>query len=317
MLITPFKDIAESSLDLKYSALNGNKFRLDRIAVEKSGFKEILRKTTHFGICYGNYGQIYDFIDILTDIKSGEVIEINSSITNKELETRVPLNFIYPQYIDDNFINLQSVLQDYKLKPQTQLINNVDFIPFINVYEDELNLDFTQTLGPFAAFISGVTMAAPFRCSFIIDSKLGYNFDRVQSSLKDTDILAISKRAFNNFVKGINQLYKRFKDICEKEKRNIRMHIYISEFGVLIYVEDYELHSGNFVLNLNNSDHCRMLRYLDACVGPFYGSSEEFGNLLHTECKMLIPTLFENDYVQNEFIRSEYPEAYISAYANY
>jgi len=315
MRIIPFQDCNSPSFDFKYMSLCAHKFRLDRIAIQRLGSKEVLRKTTHFGMSYGSLAQVYDFIDIISDIRTKSLIQINTSITNKELDDRVPINFVFPEFTRDNLIDINQLAQDYEIH-HIQLIDNTDFIHNINIFEDSFNMDYTETLGPFVALISGATMLAPFSCNLIIDSKDGFVYKNERATIKDPDIIMMSQKAFCNFMKGIDVLYKHLKDICEKEETHVRMYIIVNEFTTYIRFTDLKNNNLTFSLNLNNSDHCRMLRYLDACVGPKYSNSDVFGQLLDTDCQMLIPTLFENDYSQYEFLKAEYAENYVSEYIN-
>jgi hypothetical protein len=309
MLIRPFEDITTPQCDLKYATITNSHFKLEHLLVEPK--KNHLIKTTYVGSLLGSYGTIYDFINTITDLNTSRLIEVNSSITNRELGERVPFNFV-PLFDHDNtYININDIIDNYKVK-NMPLYSNYDLSPVIDAYEDEMNMNFCESLGMISAFCSGATLLAPFRCAVILDSDLGYKIDKLDVPFPDYDILQSEKCAINNFIRGISILYARFKEVCKYYEEKLRYHIYINEFGT--YITVYNEYNKKLILNLNNTDHCRILRYIDACYGAAYTSSEIFGLLLETESVMLIPTLFEGDYVKKEFVTAHYPEIYESIY---
>ena len=309
MILPICKEIDDTLFNLKYAVINDYKVLLNKITIQKGRYFDVLRKTTHFGRRLNNYVQVYNFIDTLSNIETGEIIEVNTSVTNKELDTSVPFNFVFPLNTNRNFINLSNILDEYSLQHAT-ISDNIDFLANIYGFEDNFNLSFTKTLGPIVILVSGATMLSPFKCKAIFDSDCGFKFTNIEYNIPDKDVENMSKKAFEGFARGICGPYNLFRDTCKKEGRSMRIYVFITEFGAYFEVIDNVYPNNRYILNINNSDHCLFLRYLDAYIGNNYCNSEEFGLLLDTDCKMLIPTLFDVDYERENFLTGKYPEHY-------
>jgi hypothetical protein len=84
----------------------------------------------------------------------------------------------------------------------------------------------------------------------------------------------------------------------------------------MVYVIIYDAQHPDIRMqfSLNNSDHCRLLRFLDATYGPKYHNSEIFGELLDINDTTVIPSLFNAEWEQQEFLIGYDPNYYMTSY---
>lgn len=293
MIIKP-QFVDRNVREYKYLSTKNTNTRFDSVYIDN----EKVIKSTHFG----TNNNFYDFIWTETDIKSGEIINIKSSIRDKgpHFNNELPSNYIYPSY------------SNYAIG-KSNVVDNSYFQYQIDCYEDDFNLSFTDTVGPLIALLSSSTISIPFRMAIIMDSKMGIMIHNYYDTFKDIDSSGISDTIVTNFMRSLNVIDKRFRHICENEKRNIRILAYIGDFGISIRIIDVD-YNITLLYELNNSDHCRILRIIDAYVGSKYVSSEPFGSLYDAKCIALMPTLFDSYIDQNNFLYKNEGKNYETVY---
>jgi hypothetical protein len=296
MIIRPQLENDLNKREYKFISRTGSKTRFDNLKINN---KKII-KGTYFQRNYS--GKFSDFIVSQTDKDTGEVTNISSSIIGHYGGNAFdkPANYINPDISNSYFS--KSRLQD-----------NTNFQININLFEDDFNLDFCSSLGPLLSLLSGATISIPFQMALVIDSKRGINIPYVYDSLMHLEGIDLSKKQMISLMKSLNVLYKKFKTDCEKEKRNLIIYAFLGDFGVSIRVED-ERYNLQGIYELNNSDHCRILRCVDANIGRSYTSSEPFGILLEAKCLALLPSLFSTGEEQNEFLFSPLGNNYETDY---
>jgi hypothetical protein len=298
MLIRPViknKDCRE----YKYLTNNGNKIRLDSLIVKEGN----LYKSTYFGKTLSGEPVFEDFLWVKTPINGSKPCVLEASIAGRGVNGGIP---IPPNYIAPSTIN--SKIGNYIL------FDNKNFQINIDVYEDEFNLSFCDTVGLIISLVSSATLSIPFNMQIIIDSNMGINIKDFHNTLKKIEGIDTGFNLIKEFIQNLNIIYKKFKDVCDKENRKLRLYISIGDFGSFINVIDTEYDNIKFLYNINNTDHCRMLRYIDAYVGNNYTSSEQFGTLYETKLMTLVPSLFDTDEEKEMFLNDNNNENYITRY---
>jgi hypothetical protein len=321
MLIKPDSSsiLSDTYQTINKTSIDGNKIRIDSVKYHKNNDKkDELIKSSHFGkIIFKDTALLQDFISTKIDVESGEVTNIESSIAGTKCGfPEVPSNYISP-YFEKNKEKLFDApiikLGDHELI-NNNLSDNTDYYITIDVFEDNFNLDFCKTAGLLASVLSMSSILSPFRCVVIIDSDMGINVKEFDPIFKDIELKSLAINNFRRFIKAIDIVERKFNYMCQKENRSIRVYCYIYEFGIIMDIIDKTYNGMKMIFKLNNSDHCRILRSLDAAEGISYSSTDTFETLLDTNCLTLLPSLFDSFEELDEFKYGITNKNYITSY---
>ncbi len=330
MLLVPSRYIKEEKevMNHKIATYDSSNIRLDTIEIKRKEFTFYLDRKTYFGKICGNYFDIRDFISSRTNLNSGELELVESSVTNNYNGDRVneiPNNYIDPKgKIDFNFIKNPvydfKYLNDFKVR-YNKLEDNVGLPLTAYVFEDNFNMEYAQGIGNLISLVSGANISIPFRCDIIIDNIYGYNIKNINLLLKeDSDVQTIFKKQFKELGKSVKIISDRMIDEYKRLKNtgnlpdHIRIYCGIREFDTIIRAINVDFHETMIEFKINNSDHIRTLMTTMSSLGANYMTQESFGDLIDCNIKMTEPSMFlSEDYRENFLIcrtADNYPASY-------
>ena len=326
MILVPdvYKDTEETIKSIKYvtSDKRGN-IRLDRIDLKYENGSKILERMSHFGKNYGKFFDIDDFSFSKTNLDTGTIESVESSITNGfDTTSYIP----YPSnYIgidgkrkDFGFINKAiydiTELNGYLFR-NASLVDNVSLPIAAYNFEDTFNLEFSNIVGNLSTIVTRTSLSIPFRINIIIDSKLGINIKNLNDIFKDTEFKDILKIELMSFMKALNVIERSLKKVCEEEKRHIRLYVGIREFDSFINIHDVD-YKLSYNLHLNNTDHARSIYTSISHLGSRWFDTEQFGDLLETKCITVPAVMYElsDELRRNAYEMNEYSDNFLLQY---
>jgi len=315
MLLVPdhYEDKFETIKSFKYVTVNkhGVDIRLDRIDLKMENGHKIIERMTHFGNSYAQFFDIDEFLFSKTNIDTKEVDSVETSIVNGINGLYGRNNVTYPQ----NFVGIDGETENFPfinkaiynigklngyIPRSASLSNNCHLQNVAYDFEDRLNIEYSGLVGILSAIITQSSISIPFRADIIIDSQLGINIKNLKLIFNDTDIKEAFSGELKSFYNALNVVYRSVKQKYEKENRRIRIYAAVREFDSFITIKDTE-YDIEYKFHLNNSDHARSLYTTIAHLGPRWFDKEEFGDLMETKCKTIIPAMFEMQDEQRRF----------------
>ena len=326
MILVPdvYKQEDEILRTIKYATFDkkGN-VRLDRIDLKSDKGNRILERMTHFGKMLGSLFSIDDFTFSKTDIKTNVIESAEMSVTNGVFGTShipYPNNFkgIDGKTKDFGFINRAiydlNELEGYNYRI-SDLSDNVTLPWLANEFEDTLNIEYSGLIGNLSAIITQASMSIPFRVDIVIDSKYGFNITNLKEIFKDSEFKDIIKKEIESLGRAISVINRKLKEICEKEKRYIRIYSGIREFDSYINIQDVD-NKIKYTLHLNNSDHARSLFTTISHLGRRWYDTEEFGDLMETKCTTIPAAMYEmgDENRRYTFENADYSDNFLLSY---
>jgi hypothetical protein len=149
----------------------------------------------------------------------------------------------------------------------------------VQIFEDEYQLPYTETIGLINTFFSTWGYGYPFETTIIIDCKRKeFNIPRI------TYLPIVSKDKIKNiymkFIKEVGLISDYLFRLTEHEKRNIKFIVFFHPFGSIVKIKDLDRHTIDMVKNYNaNQPHALMKNVYNG--GLKYISGESF-KLLRT-----------------------------------
>jgi len=322
MLLRPNNEKDYSSRvidDHKYLTIHNSVVRLDTIKISSDSGGLVLNRSTHFGDTNGIMCSLTDFIFSQTDLITGDLKIIESSVTNNYINKRViglPNNYIDPMSdcLSMGAFNMPIYrldgLMDFNIR-KTEIRDNISLPLITDKFEDQFNLEFSKAIGNIASVATSATLSLPFRCDIIVDTDMkgSFNIKNIKLLYKGIVEDSVYKDIVYKFSKSISYICNRFSDYCNKEKRSIRMYISVREFDTYITLIDKQLKS-EFKMHLNNSDHLRAGLTAMSHLGSKFMNKESFGDLIESECITTMPSIFLTEYSRMNFEYCEEADNY-------
>jgi hypothetical protein len=299
---------------------NGN-VRIDSwIRVNKGRNEKNYAKLTHFGnVLYGDQAHINDFIYSELDNR-GNLKNFSSSIEGYSLLSGGTPITPPSNYIDPNGQKIGRYLKEIPVIDLSQLpskvitahiADNRYMVMDSEIYEDEMNAPYL-TYGMVLAAMTASSFHIPFKASVIMDAKRGFMV-RDARLLNDQFEMPpdVGKLSMVAFVKFLDKVTKGFMYHCNRWQVPLRAHAVVGPFGcaVDIFNQDFPgLHFRNFV---NNSDHCRILRTMDATDHKEYQNSPIFWYLVE-QGPSVLTSLFDTEDDRDSFRKGCAPTHFVS-----
>lgn len=312
MLITSFSTpkhtVGVVKKDLHVSP-NGN-VRLDTwINLERKGTQA---KISHFGkqVIPGKM-LVKDFIYSETDSK-GEVVDFSSSIIGNgflhgsHVDQR-PWNFVDSdgQRVDaSNRLDLPPIIDidgsDINIRIDSIVGDNA-FLPVeADIFEDDMNAPFAL-YGMALAAMTVCAMHSPYAAFMIMDSKLGFDMKsitKLSGSYGASDVAIVNNlRDMGKFMSRINM---GFADASRRHESDLRVHAYVHPFGCVVDIFDKQNPYLKFRNHVNISDHCRILRTIEA-RDRSYQESQLFEEINKFKYPSAYTSLFDSSDEKSEF----------------
>ena len=127
--------------------------------------------------------------------------------------------------------------------------------------------------------------------------------------------MADLKKEIESLGRAISVINRKLKEICEKEKRYIRIYSGIREFDSYINIQDVD-NKIKYTLHLNNSDHARSLFTTISHLGRRWYDTEEFGDLMETKCITVPAAMYEmgDENRRYTFENTDYSDNFLLSY---
>ena len=332
MILVPERYLPQNKLIRGYryatiSSSNDLKIRLDAIEYLKENNRYLLRRMTHFGTIFGNYFTIRDFLVSETDLQTGKIESVESSVANNYDGGRIdelPKNYIDIDgktdfgYLNANVYKFDKLI-NFNIR-KGKLEDNI-YLPIIgDVFEDDFNMEYSRGVGNLAVIITSAQLSVPFRCDIIIDNIEGYNITNVKCLEKDSDVQAIFKKEFKSFTKSIKNISDTLKRDYEDgfnngdEVDHMRIYCGIREFDSYIRCINVDLDNLEFNFHFNNSDHLRTLLTTMSRLGENFMFENSFNDLMSSKSLLLPDSLFDNDFLRANFLTAREPMNYSASY---
>lgn len=286
--------------------------------------KDRFIKSSHFGNTVdGDHVKIHDYIYTEMDDK-GELIDFSSSVTG--YGTIRGENCIEPPSVYRNphglLVPVDSLPYSRPLEIISELGGNVrngtvynnSFYPEeANVFEDTLNAPY-MIYGMIIAALTATSFQVPYQASVIMDSDHGFNLPIISSLQNKYEIPADALKSTTNKVyRFLNQIQKGFVGLCNSNEIHFRAHGVVHPFGCVVEIFDKDFPKHKFRTYVNNSDHCRILRTIDA-VDRSYLDSELFGSFIDNNIPSAVSSMFDSKEERDDFAYGLTTKNYISTY---
>lgn len=301
--------------------------RLDSIEYIREDGRYFINRMTHFGNLYGYRFSIRDFLVSKTDLESGKVESIESSVGNNYDGSRIeelPENYIdidgkkYFSCLNKNVYNMEKLV-GFDIR-KGKLEDNV-YLPIAgNLFEDNFNMEYSRGVGNLAALATAAQLSIPFRCDIIIDNTSGYNITNMTQLIKDSDVQTIFKKEFKSFCNSIRLISD---SICSDYKKgketgdyvdHMRIYCGIREFDSFIKCVNIDVNNFELLFHFNNSDHLRTLLTTMSHLGEDFIFEESFKDLIDMNCLLTADSMFDSEYLRSNFETAKEPMNYIASY---
>lgn len=181
------------------------------------------------------------------------------------------------------------------------------------IFEDELNAPY-MLYGMVIAALSASSFHVPYEASVIMDSEEGFHVPNIK---RLNNLFDIPKEAMNanvrKFVEFLSYVQKGFSGLSKSNDVRFRAHGYVHPFGCVVEIFDKEFPKHKFRSYVNNSDHCRILRTLDA-VDNKYLSSPLFGSFIDSQIPSAVSSMFDSKEDKDEFAYGIGTRNYLSVF---
>jgi hypothetical protein len=170
--------------------------------------------------------------------------------------TSIPLN-------NDHFV--KRTLPSLKFNPLTLGSIRDEIMAFENAYQ----LPYINTLGLLNVFFATWSYIYPIECSILIDSKMKkFNVPKIKY-LEGPSVESV-RYIYGNLIKDIDKLCNCLFDVLEKEKKVVKIFVFLHPFGAVMRVKDinrmsserFDVYSSNQVEELIKNVWAGGLKYI-------------------------------------------------------
>ena len=215
----------------------------------------------------------------------------------------------------DYSFNMNEQVSNGNVNLNSKLSNNIvpsDLI--VDSFCDEMNLDYSDSIGNLISILSSSITTLPFRAFICIDSKTGINIKGLTRIFKNGEYDELFKKDFETFIKSLDVINQRFKDMCQKNNRHLRIYVRLTEIDLYVELKDVEYKDITYNFHFNNSDHSRIMMTNISSMGSDFFCNNSYDNLMSTKYALIKDASFANysdiEYERRNYYLAETPKTY-------